>query len=186
MKNLVYLCAVLIAAVAAALAGAYAAPLTLSGVASRFAQRPVEVRCYEPGERTDDPRYFDPSLIGAWGYVWIGDNVENMAPEVCEGALAIADPASSVAAWKQALGALVIAHESYHLRLNLGNRGNEAATECRAIRHFKYTVQFLGGSPSLAERLLPYALSIHWRIAARYPEYYQESCVVPNYWPPSE
>lgn len=150
----------------------YSAEARLAGPASRIAGQPVEVRCYQH----DEPD--DPLSIGAWGYVYPNDPVEYMAAEVCAGALGIAD--NSAPQWMQALGALVLAHESYHLALRYRNRTDEAWTECRAIRHFRYMVMFLGGTPEQATALLPWGLALHWRIAALAPVYNLDGCKVPN------
>lgn len=176
-RILLLLLALVLACLYPAAAGArasYRVEPRLEGPASRIAGRPVEVRCYEHGE-PDDP--FD---AGAWGYVYLWDPVEYQAKEVCDGALGIAD--NSAPLWEQALGALALTHESYHLALRYRDRGNEAQTECRAIRHFGPMVGFLGGDQAKIEQLRPYALSIHYRIAAQFPEYNLKSCNVPFWW----
>jgi hypothetical protein len=147
---------------------------SLAEVAAQIALQPVEVRCYERGEAED------PWGVGAWGYVYIGIPVEHMAAEVCDGALGIHD--NSQPKWKQALGALVLAHESYHLNLQVLHPDNEARTECRAIKHTRETMLRLGASENQADELMPYALAIHYRIAAKYPEYNWKPCDVPWYW----
>jgi hypothetical protein len=146
----------------------------LDAAASWMANQAVTVRCLGPGEKDS------PASVGAWAYVFLWQPVIYADDEVCEGALAIVHHDTSVAWWQQALGALVLTHESFHLRLNMGNRGNEAATECRAIRHVRYMLERLGASPKLVAKLLPWALALHWRLAATVPAYYAPHCNVPN------
>ena len=52
----------------------------------------------------------------------------------------------------------------------------------RAIKRTGRTIRWLGGDDDAVGTLIPYALAIHWRIAARYQDYYLESCNVPNWW----
>jgi hypothetical protein len=155
-------------------AAAYTTPAQLGVVASRIAGQPVVVYCYDHGEDGD------PLTNDAWGYVYLAIPVENMAEEVCDGALGIAN--NSQPRWEQALGALVISHESFHLNLSFKNRGNEGRTECRAIKHTRDTMLQLGASEERADELMPYALAIHYRIAARFPEYFYKPCNVPWFW----
>jgi hypothetical protein len=63
-----------------------------------------------------------------------------------------------------ALAVLALVHETYHVR-HWKWRQNEARVECQAIRHFRVGVQVLGGSPQLADRLLPFGREWHDRIA---------------------
>lgn len=150
----------------------------LDRAASVIAGRDVHVVCLEVG----DDGY--PGRVGAWGYVFmVGDN-EFMSEEVCDGVAAIAAHDMSVPLWKQALGALVLTHESFHLNRRVRDPGSEARTECRAVKNVARTVKLLGGSDVLQEVLLPYELAVHWRAAALMREYYYEPCVVPNFWPP--
>lgn len=166
------------AAVAAAAAQATTTDPRLDTVASKIAGHPVQALCYERGETGDPFEWF-----GAWGYVWMGDTATlNLAAEVCDGALGILNHDPAVPYWKQALGALVVTHESFHQRLNMGDRGDEAATECRAVRHFRFTVQFLGGTPELATDLQAYALAMHYRLAWTFPQYGLRGCKVPWWW----
>lgn len=81
---------------------------------------------------------------------------------------------------KLALAALVVVHESYHLRRSWLSHNSERRTECKAIRHFKVTVQLLGGSPELAARLLPHGLRWHARIARPGTPYHDPRCVLPK------
>lgn len=146
----------------------------LNHVASIFAQRAITVETPTPAEWNTN--FF---AQGTWGYTFLFSDSVNVAPKVWNGAEHAADP--KWPAWQRALGVLVITHESYHLR-NWGWAANEGRVECAAIRHFKVAVQLFGGTRADADFLLPYALSIHWRIAGRYPAYNYRNCRVPNYW----
>jgi hypothetical protein len=151
---------------------------TLDRVASSIAGRPVVVVCLEEG----DAGY--PGDYGAWGYVYLWGDNEFMATEVCDGLYALSHNASvhNVPDWKQALGALVLTHESFHLNQQVKEPGDEARTECRAIKNVQRTITLLGADEGTYERLFPYLLALHWRIAARIQEYYYEPCKVPNWW----
>ena len=144
-----------------------------------FAQRDVHVVCPSSGEWA-----LSPVASVAWGYVRIpsgqqtGMRINALA---CVGAVAVANRDLSVPAWQRALGVQVLVHESYHLR-RWGSAGNEAKVECQAIRHFKVAVRLLGGTPTDADELWPYALAAYWRLARLAPGYYDPSCKVHWYW----
>jgi hypothetical protein len=148
----------------------------VDSVASAIAGREVHVVCLEEGE----PGY--PADMGAWAYVYLWGDNEFMSEEVCDGLYALAHNVPAPL-WKQALGVLVLAHESFHLNRDVKEPGDEARTECRAIKHAARTVRLLGGDDETYERLFPYLLALHWRIAAKAREYYHEPCRVPNFWP---
>lgn len=145
---------------------------TLSAVASVFAMRPVNVRCYNS---TEDG---SPALERAWGYVktplWRA-RYTAIDGRLCDAALTINDP--SIDRFYRALGVLVLIHESYHLR-KWGAAGNEAKVECQAIRHWKVGARLLGATESTLEDLWPMALAQHAEIT-RIVEYDDPSCRVP-------
>lgn len=149
----------------------------LEPVASLIAGIEIDVVCYEPGADGD------PLLDDSWGYVYLFWPQEHMSKDVCDGAYAIGH-GGGAPEWQQAVGALVLAHESFHLKQSLSwaQRASEAQTECRAIKRFRQTVLDLGGSVALADRLLPYALAVHYRLARLVDEYWHEPCKVPWYW----
>jgi hypothetical protein len=158
---------------AAALPRSVPAP-ELAPVASAVARQAVEVRCW--GDE------FDPDYdAGAWGYVYLADPVIYVEPRACAGALALASGAM-LPLWQLALGALVLTHEAYHLNVFLPyeRRGDEAQTECRAVKRVRRTMLDLGAPPGLADAALPWALAIHYKVetlgdgAYNYP-----SCAVP-------
>jgi hypothetical protein len=51
--------------------------------------------------------------------------------------------------------------------------------ECEAISHFILGAQLLGGSPELANELLPFALAVHARVVTHSPEYRDRRCRLP-------
>lgn len=158
--------------------------VVLSGTASTIAGREVFVVCVRKGEPGDQ------TMAGAWGYVYLTGDNEYMSEEVCDGLHALSsvneNDRSATPNWKQALGALVLTHESFHLNQAVKDPGSEARTECRAIKNFARTVRLLQDDVRVAQTLLPYALAIHWRIAAKVKAYYWEPCSVPNFWPSDE
>ena len=178
------LLALLVALVAAVVAGtarpAAARPLVaveprLASVASEIAGRPVTVLCYRHGEPGD------PLLWGAWGYVALFGTALNLSQEACDGALAIVEQDVATPLIEQALGALSLTHEAFHLRLVLpiARRASEAQTECRAVKRVQQTMLELGASPGLADQLLPWALAIHYKEAALSKAYDWPGCRVP-------
>lgn len=176
MRRLAVVVAAVLALIVAASAHATTSDARIDAVASTFAQQRVQVLCYEKGE-PDAPEWY-----GAWGYVRLHEPVEHMAPEVCAGALGLLNQDPAVPDWQKALGAMVLTHESYHLRKSLSDRGNEARTQCRTIRHVRYAMLMLGATEEQSQTLMGFALALHWRLAANVPKYNQADCKVPNWY----
>ena len=149
--------------------------LQLEPVASEISGRPLAVLCYRHGEPGD------PLLWGGWGYVDLMRPTINLSKEACEGALAIANGDMSVPLIQQALGALSLTHESYHLNIGLpfARRASEAQTECRAVKRVRQTMLELGASQSLADVLLPWALAVHFKKTTLQRSYDWPGCRVP-------
>ena len=147
----------------------------LEPVASEISSRPLAVLCYRHGEPGD------PLLWGAWGYVDLMRPTINLSKEACEGALAIANGDLSVPLIQQALGALSLTHESYHLNIGLpfARRASEAQTECRAVKRVRQTMLDLGASQGLADVLLPWALAVHFKKTTLSRSYDWPGCRVP-------
>lgn len=147
----------------------------LAPVASGIAGRPLTVLCYRHGEPGD------PLLWGAWGYVGLFSSTVELSKEACDGALAIVDEDLSTPLVEQALGALSLTHEAFHLKLDLPftRRASEAQTECRAVKRVRQTMLELGASAALADQLLPWALAIHYKKAALSEAYDWPACRVP-------
>lgn len=153
---------------------------SLEPVASAIAGQPLTVLCYEHGEESD------PLVWKSWAYVRLFEPVVHLSREVCDGALAIQSGAM-LPLWEQALGALALTHEAYHLKTSLAmwRRESEAQTECRAVKRVQATMRELGASPALVEALYPWAASEHFKISALNEEYDYPSCSVPGFewWP---
>lgn len=149
---------------------------------SIFAMRQVTVQCLDENAWNSDE-----IEERGWAYVPLAPpmnpspNHAVAAPLVCAGALAIAEHRRTAHPWQMALGALALVHEAYHLRI-WRHRLDEGRVNCQAIRHFEVGVRLLGGSRQLADELLPYALSIYWRLAVETPAYHWSGCRVPNWW----
>jgi hypothetical protein len=184
MKRLLVLVTVVAAALAFATAAA-ARPLSveapeLKAVASAIAGQDLEVRCWLDDQDED-------YLADTWGYVFLEAPVVYLDPAVCAGAKALV-AGTMLPLWQLGLGALVLTHESYHLKTALPywRRGSEPQTECRAIKRVRQTILDLGASEALADSILPWALAIHWRITTLAPEYDYPHCRVPvfsEFWP---
>jgi hypothetical protein len=173
--------ALVVAAVLASMsAPAAARPLVaeeprLEPAASAIAGRPLTVLCYRYGEPGD------PLLWGAWGYVGLFSSTVNLSKEACDGALAILDRDISTPLVEQALGALSLTHESFHLKLDLPftRRASEGQTECRAVKRARQTMLDLGGTPALADELLPWVLAVHFKKTTMSKAYDWPGCRVP-------
>jgi hypothetical protein len=148
----------------------------LDEAASWMANRPVTVSCLEHKEAGS------PWANGSWSYVYLDGDVIFMDAKICRGLLALIHHNAHTPAWLRAFGALVLTHESFHLRQNMDNRGNEAATECRAIRHAAYMMTHLGATPAEVTELMPYALAEHLYQGFRFPQYSKADCKIPWYW----
>jgi hypothetical protein len=147
----------------------------LEQVASSVAGRPTEVRC--------------PTLVewqstwsagGAWAYTDLDEDWIVLHPALCAGALDVSERSLPTA--QRAMGALVLLHESFHVR-RWKYRRNEGRVECAAIRAFKAGAQALGASKEEAEVLYAYALALHLRTVQLFPEY-RVACRLPLWQPP--
>jgi hypothetical protein len=163
-------------------AHAYERQQDLERVASRFAQRQAEVRCPSGEEWVADPIWgVDPTTPRGWAYTNMVKDYVVLHPRLCAAAAKMAD--ADVPLAERAAAALVLVHEAFHVRRWSG-RWSEAKVECRAIRNFKAGARFLGASNALANDLLPYALALHLRMGARFPEYADPKCRLPVWVPP--
>lgn len=152
----------------------------LDAIASSIAGQQVTVRCWVDDQ---DPDY----SADAWGYVYLWHTVIYLDPRVCAGALAVLHHEMRPL-WQQALGALVLTHEAYHLKqaLPYWRRQSEAQTECRAVKRVPQTLTDLGATPALADAILPWALAEHYKIAGLHmpdeaPPYDWPGCAVPMF-----
>jgi hypothetical protein len=159
-------------------ASAYETPGKLARVAHVYSLEVGEVRCASNAEWAADF-----ASARGWAYTNIRDEYAVFGPGVCEGALNVGT--ANVPLWQQALGALVLTHEAFHLR-RWRFRRNEGKVECQAIVYFKDAAQRLGATPAQAEDLYPYALALHAYQVRLFPAYKDPKCVIPPWVPRSE
>jgi hypothetical protein len=169
--------AVLVVLVLAPSASAYETPGRLAEVAHAYSFGVGEVRCASSAE-------WDTDFASArgWAYTNIRAEIAVLGPLVCEGALNVGT--ENVPLWRQALGALVLTHEAFHLR-RWRFRRNEGKVECQAIVYFKDAAQRLGATAAQAENLYPYALALHAHLVRLFPAYKDPKCVIPAWAPPA-
>lgn len=159
-----------------ATAGASDVPDRLNAVARGYSLGVGEVRCPSPAEWRED---WASSF--SWAYTNLREEVIVLGPAACEGALGVGG--TKVPAWQQALGALVLTHEAFHLR-HWRFRRDEGKVECQALAKFRDAVQQLGASAVQAEDLYPYALALHEYKVRLFPQYRDPKCVIPPWAPP--
>ena len=159
-------------------ASASDATARLTEVARVYSLGIGEVRCPSPADWNAD---FASSFSSA--YTNLRDDYTILSPRVCEGALGVGSAA--VPAWQQALGALVLTHEAYHLR-HWRHRRDEGKVECQALVYFRDSAQRLGATAAQAQDLYAYALALHAYKARLFPNYRDPKCVVPPWEPPLE
>jgi hypothetical protein len=158
-------------------ANAYETPDKLAQVAHVYSLGVGEVRCASSAEWDAD----FASAMG-WAYTNVRDDYAVLGPRVCAGALNVGT--ANVPLWQQALGALVLTHEAFHLR-RWRFRRNEGKVECQAIVYFKDAAQRLGATAAQAEDLYPYALALHAHQVRLFPAYRDPKCVIPPWAPPA-
>ena len=86
----------------------------------------------------------------SWAYTNIRDDYTVLGPVVCAGALGVGR--AEVPAWQQALGAMVLTHEAFHLR-HWRFRRHEGKVECQALANFRDATRRLGATTAQAEAL---------------------------------
>ena len=150
----------------------------LDALASYWAQRPIQVNCPEDWAT-------DPWASGSWGYTFLGSSEAYVDPQLCDAAMSLVSGTEDED-WRTALSVLVITHEAFHLRDWKWN-ANEGRVECKAIQKWPESVIFLQGwetwDTALFRRMMPYALTEHYELAAMVPEYNFEGCKI-GWWPP--
>lgn len=158
---------------------------TVDDVVRWLSMRPAtSARCLTPDEAAADIHI----AFGASGYVegwldrrgaWHPSKTTVLAPGICEAIEALAaGEADEYTLAELAWAVLVVTHESGHLR---GHRwsGDEARTECWAIRHVGYVAARLGVTSIDARRLLVgAAVDIHRSELGA--EYQLPTCVLPK------
>jgi hypothetical protein len=101
----------------------------------------------------------EADFASSFGYAYtnLRDDYAVLSPLVCEGALGVGTAA--VQDWKQALGVLVLVHESFYLRRWRWRR-HEGKVECRAEVYFREAAVRQGASVEHANDLYTYAYAI--------------------------
>lgn len=143
-------------------------------VASVIAMRPTRVRC-----PSSEEAQWDGTLQGAWGYAFLLADEITLAPLICRRLEQMIDGDWSSPPATYGLALLVLIHEAYHIR-DWDLRRNEAAVECRAIRHIAAAAGLLGVSGERLPTLRMGAQLYHWRLVRRNEEYYSARCKVPR------
>lgn len=157
-------------------ASGYETPRTLNDVAHVYSLGVGEVRCPSPAEWKAD-------WASSFGYAYtnVRDEYTVLSPDVCSGALGVGS--TTVPDWQQALGVLVLVHESFHLRRWRWRR-NEGKVECQALVYFREAAVRLGASPEHAASLYAYATALHAYKVRFFPQYRDPSCRVALWAPP--
>jgi hypothetical protein len=158
-------------------ATAYEVPSKLNEVAHVYSLGVGEVRCPSRAEWDKDWA----SSFG-WAYTNVRDDYMVLGPVVCEGALGVGSADAPL--WQQALGALVLTHEAFHLR-HWRFRRNEGKVECQALANFRDATRRLGATSAQVEDLYPYALALHDYKVRLFPQYRDPKCVIPPWAPPT-
>lgn len=170
------LLALVVALVLVPSVAAYEVPSDLNEVAHVYSLGVGEVRCPSQAEWDEDWA----SSFG-WAYTNVRRDYTVLGPVVCAGALGVGT--AEVPAWQQALGALVLAHEAFHLR-HWRFRRDEGKVECQALANFRDATRRLGATAAQAEDLYPYALALHDYKVRLFPQYRDPKCVIPPWAPP--
>jgi hypothetical protein len=171
------LLAIVVALVLVPSVAAYELPSTLNEVAHVYSLGAGEVRCPSQAEWDED---WASSF--SWAYTNVRRDYTVLGPVACAGALGVGS--ANVPAWQQALGALVLAHESFHLR-HWRFRRDEGKVECQALANFRDATRLLGATAAQAEDLYPYALALHDYKVRLFPQYRDPKCVIPPWAPPT-
>jgi hypothetical protein len=177
--GLVAIIAVATAAIALTLpaaTSAYDKPARLNAVAMVYSLGVGEVRCPSAEEWNAD---FASSF--GYAYTHMSDEYAVLSPLVCAGALAVGNP--EVSDWHEALGVLVLVHESFHLRRWRWRR-SEGKVECQAMVYFKDAAVRLGATPAHAYELYAYAIALHEYKVGVFPQYRDHTCRAAAWLPP--
>jgi hypothetical protein len=168
-----------VTAAALALAGgasAYERPAKVNEVAAVYSLGVGEVRCPSAEE-------WDADFASSFGYAYTNmrDNFAVLSPIVCAGALGVGT--AETPDWQEALGILVLVHESFHLR-HWRWRRNEGKVECQAMTYFRDAAERLGASAAHAHSLYAFALALHAYKVSVFPQYRDRACRLPVWTPP--
>jgi hypothetical protein len=175
-------CAAVLALAVFALAGAggvaaYERPVRINEVAAVYSLGVGEVRCPSKAEwDADFASWF------AYAYTNTRDDYAVLSPLVCAGANGVGS--EHVPRWQQALGALVLVHEAFHLR-RWRWRKNEGKVECQAMVYFREAAMRLGATEAQAHDLYAYAIALHFNKIRLFPQYRDPKCRITMWAPPA-
>jgi len=175
------LCVLLVSALVVlclpATASSYETPPQLNDVARVYSLGIGEVRCPTVAE-------WDADFASSFGYAYTHMVREYavLSPTVCQGALGVGTTA--IPDWQQALGVLVLVHESFHLRRWRWRR-NEGKVECQALVYFREAAVRLGATVQHAASLYAYAIALHAYKVSLFPQYRDSSCRAALWSPPA-
>ena len=157
-------------------AAAYEQPVRVNEVAMAYSLGVGEVRCPSQNE-------WDADFGSAFGYAYTNLVLDYtvLSPVVCAGAVGVGSAA--VPDWQQALGVLVLVHESFHLR-HWRWRRDESRVECQALIYFREAATRLGASAVQAYALYAYAIALHRYKAGIFPQYRVRGCPYTQWIPP--
>lgn len=166
-----------VALAGAAGAGAYERGARVNDVASVYSLGVGEVRCPSQAE-------WDADFASAFGYAYTNlvEDYAVLSPLVCAGANGVGS--TQVPRWQQALGVLVLVHESFHLR-HWRWRKNEGKVECQAMVYFREAAVRLGATEAEAYDLYAYAIALHLYKVKLFPEYRDRACRYSMWAPPA-
>ena len=157
-------------------AQAYERPANLNEIAAFYSLGVGEIRC--PSQRE-----WDADFASSFGYAYTHmlDDYSVLSPLVCAGVLGVGN--TDVPDWQQALGVLVLVHESFHLRRWRWRR-NEGKVECQAMVYFKEAAVRLGASAEHAHSLYVDAMALHMHKVSLFPQYRDRACKLTLWAPP--
>jgi hypothetical protein len=161
-----------------ATASGFDTPPRLNEVAHVYSLGVGEVRC-----PTDEEWGGDVAATLGYTNMQKGREYAVLSPVVCRGALGVGT--AEVPDWQQALGVLVLVHESFHLRRWRWRR-NEAKVECQALVYFREASVRLGATPEHAHALYAYALALNAYQSSVQPQYRDRNCRLAPWAPPFE
>jgi hypothetical protein len=158
-------------------AGAFERNAPINDVAAVYSLGIGEVRCPSTAEWNAD-------FASSFGYAYTNLRADYavLSPLVCTGANGVGS--TQVPRWQQALGVLVLVHESFHLR-HWRWRKNEGKVECQAMVYFREAAVRLGATEEEAYDLYAYAIALHLYKVKLFPEYRDRGCRYSMWAPPA-
>lgn len=145
----------------------------LDAMVTTLAGRPAEAHC------PTTPEWREDGHTDTWAFVYLGDDFTTVDPWLCWQVVRYLGRDPTVKFEDVAFGILVLTHESFHIRNAGWKSGDEAQTECWAIRHVRVAARLLGLDEAQAKAVLYFALRSDALLRRRVPRYDLPSCVRP-------